>query len=211
MRTEFIGGGLIPETVESPLMATPSEWMVPEYVDFRPYVLPASNQGRIPACAGYATAGYAEVLNWRMHDSYDQVDGVKIYQEAKTFDGIAGDGTTLSAAVKAAKNLTLLPENYNVRIVKTKSQLQYAMHRYGVVIGAFFISDGWNSTDSQGYIQEGNTTGLGGHAVLINYYDQKGIGWQNSWGNEWGDEGWGFMSWSEWEREFIHAAVIERD
>ncbi len=211
MITGYNGGGLILEQhVDDPrlCLSAPEAFTVPEYVDSRPYCLPASNQGDSPHCAGYATAGYIEVVNWKNTSVAHQVDGDKIYVKAKTIDGMNGDGTSLTAAITGAELLGYIGKINRISTVGSRRAVQYALHKYGVCIAGFMIDSGWNSASSRtGYI--GNQSeSLGGHAVLLCWYDSEGVGFQNSW-KDWGVKGFGRMTWAQFENQFMYAVVLE--
>ena len=73
------------------------------------------------------------------------------------------------------------------------------------------ITDDWNMADKDtGLIGVWNAANkIGGHAVLLCWYDDKTVGWQNSWGTEWGCGGFGRMSWDQFEEQFLYAVVLE--
>lgn len=206
----FVGGGLVKEELKEPALQIAMGTTLPRYIDSVPFCIPASNQGNKPSCAGQATAGYIEVHNYRKTHHQKQVDGLAIYREAKRIDGDGGDGTTLTAAIQAAKNLDLI-EFTNLRTISRRSQLQYAMLTHDVVIAGFMITDNWNHVNtSDGWIEQNGATDLGGHAVLINWYSEDGVGWQNSWGLDWGCQGNGKMGWKQFDQQFMYAVVIEK-
>lgn len=209
--TKFKAGGLVTDEVALAgiqRLAVPSNWTCPAYIDSRPYVLSASNQGQEPACAGFATAGWIEAHNWRTTSVAEQVDGHKIYGEAKTIDGSPKtDGTSLTAAVQAAKNLGLIAER-PLHLLRTFEEIKFALHRHGCVIAGFNITDGWNRTSTKsGYIGYGSQR-LGGHAVLLCYYDKVSLGFQNSWDITWGVQGFGRMTWKQVQDQFLYAVAI---
>jgi len=207
--TSFCGGGLKQEELKDPVLQVSAGVTLPKYIDSRPFCIPASDQGNKPSCAGFATAGYIEVRNYRKTHQQKQIDGLDIYREAKRIDGDNAAGTQLTSAVQAAKNLELI-EYTNMRVIQTKAQLQFAMLTHDIVIAGFMINDNWNHVDSKtGEIEQNGASSLGGHAVLINYYDQSSVGWQNSWG-PWGYQGFGKMSWFQFDKQFMYAVIIEK-
>lgn len=213
MKSKFKGGGLVVEekkNISLSAVKAPSKFTAPSYIDSRPYCLEASNQGAESSCAGFSMAGYIEVYNWKNTHIQEQIDGQSIYMEAKKLDGNPlQEGTTLSAAIEAAKKKNLISAKLKTRIIENKKDVQYALHRYGVCIAGFIITEDWNTVDTKtGYIARRDSTKLGGHAVLLCWYDSMGVGWQNSWGN-WGAKGFGRCRWDQFEDQFIYAAVLE--
>lgn len=195
-----------------PILGAPVDFTVPEWVDSRPLCLPSSNQGPESSCAGYATAGFIEVNNWKKTGVQTQVDGSLIYKKAKEIDGQPkSDGTTLTKAVLAAKILGLLPEKQNVRVVQSRLDVQFALHKYGVCIVGFNITDEWDQVGKlTGFIANNeNHVVRGGHATLLCYYDSLGVGWQNSWDVTWGVKGFGRMSWPQFDEQFMYGVVLE--
>ena len=130
-QSNFKAGGLIPSRLSNVMgaMKTPSDFMAPRKLDFRDMCIQTSNQGKTPHCAGYATAGYIEVLNWQINHYPKQIDGDAIYAEAKKIDGDNGDGTTLDAAITAALNMKLIkgkPKYINNVI----DEVKFAIHQH---------------------------------------------------------------------------------
>jgi len=214
MKTNFKAGGLhierhvVSEDPRMNLMA-PQNFSVPEYIDSRPYCLSASNQGSMPHCAGYATAGYIEVQEWKKTGIASQVDGDKIYRKAKEIDGSLESGTSLTAAITGAEMLGYLGAGLRQRTITTKRDVQFALHKHGVCIAGFQITRGWNDTSAKtGFIGESNEA-IGGHGVLICWYDKIGPGIQNSWDLSWGVNGFGRMTWKQFDDQFIYAVVLE--
>jgi len=42
---------------------------------------------------------------------------------------------------------------------------------------------------------------------MLLFYDNEGIGWQNSWG-DWGIDGFGRMTWAQFDRQFMYGVVL---
>ncbi len=218
MKTHYKGGGLRIEDPRLDLavgLAVAPDFTVPPYVDGRPYCIETSNQGAEPSCAGFTTAGYIEVINWRRTGIKKQVDGQRIYVAAKQMDGDDNPGTSLSQAVRAAQYLQLLDLAQHLSVIRTRRQMEFALHKIGVCIAGFNITEDWNNVNEKtGYIGDGAGDSIGGHAVLISYYDDKCVGWQNSWGLSWGSQekhsrGFGRMTWVQFAEQFLYAVVLE--
>jgi len=211
--TEYPGGDLIVEEnilEECPPLSAPDNFTVPKYLDNRPYCLAPSNQGNLPHCAGYSTAGYVEVHNWRTRHVAEQVDGDAIYLKAKEIEGNDRDGTTLTAACAAAQSLGHIPADASVRVIKTMRDVQFALHTHLACIAGFMITKDWNRIDQEtGFIHTEYPQKIGGHAVLLCWYDEHSVGGQNSWGMNYGYQGFFRLTWEQFNRQFLYAAVIE--
>jgi hypothetical protein len=182
---------------------------VPRYCDATCYVLPTSNQGNEPACAGYATAGAVEVRRWRFEDQYAQVDGLNIYRRAKLLDGLTGDGTTVLAAIKAAQALHLLPEDLPLFGVppKDRNAAKYAVHRFGGFIATWYAREDW-AVKGQPFVGTLGSAVLGPHAVWMCGYDEHTIWLQNSWGEETGWHGLQKVLWSGFDADFLGGVAL---
>ncbi|OHD25567.1 MAG: hypothetical protein A2Y38_07990 [Spirochaetes bacterium GWB1_59_5] len=167
------------------------EYIVPAHIDRRPEMLPPSNQGVFPHCAAYAMAGVLEYHNWKW-GTYGQIDPLPIYKRAKEIDGLGGgDGTTLEAVLQAAQVLGLM-HNLNpdsVREVSSPNDVKQALHRYGVLLAAFAVTDEWSYAQPDGWIPDGGRN-VGGHAVcLVGYSTAETPHWYGI-QNSWGGQGW---------------------
>jgi len=210
--TAFKGGGLQPELIEclGTQLSAPRDFSVPRYVDSRPYMLPSDNQGNFPACAGYAMAAWIEAHNWWNTNVAQQVDALALYRRAKELDGGVGEGTTFQSIIQSAKDLRFVPEASKARFLRTASDVKFAMHKHRICLGGFDITTEWNEVDSEtGFIANKRGSSLGGHAVLICWYDEVSVGFQNSWSMDWGDKGFGRMTWEQFEKQFLYGAVVE--
>ena len=75
-------------------------------------------------------------------------------------------------------------------------------------IAGFKITDGWYVPNADYTIKSGRTP-LGGHAVLVCGYDEKGVYIQNHWGKDWGAKGFGILPWSLYERQLMQICWLE--
>lgn len=210
-QTHFRAGGVLPEPATLAAAApAPGDFEAPLYIDSRPYCLPASDQGFAPACAGFATAGFIEVQRWKETGRRQQLDGLAIYREAKKLDGIPdADGTYVSAAIEAAAALDLVRTPQLAELGRNRGQVKYALHRHDVAIGVFEICEAWNRADTvTGWIDSVPGLSQGRHAVLICWYDERGIGWQNSWAPDWGCNGFGRMTWAHFDRQWQYGVTF---
>lgn len=186
--------------------AVPATFRVPNYVDCMCYYLPASNQGETPHCAGYATAGVIEQRRWRLEDIYQQIDGDDVYEAAKEHEGNSAEGTTLEFATEGAKTLGLLPKETQFEVITTPEQAKYAVHRFGGFLAGFQITEAWMTPEAEGHIKDSQNI-IGGHAVVVVYYDKDGVGIANSWGESWGWNGFGRLSWNQFDQQFMYGLI----
>jgi hypothetical protein len=79
------------------------------------------------------------------------------------------------------------------------TDMHAAISETGVIFASALANPGWYKTDANGNIPE-PTFGQekSGHAFLIVGYDEKGFWIQNSWGKTWGKNGFGHLSYSQW-------------
>jgi hypothetical protein len=211
-KTTFKAGGLRFDTpfVHRNYLAAPPRFIAPRSLDFRDMCITTSDQGATPHCAGFATAGYLEVQNWRTLHYPQQVDGDAIYAAAKKLDNLPGDGTTLQAAARAAHVLGIASGDA-LDVPGSREALKFAIHQYCVCACGFNVTDDWNSAAYDGTIPDNGSRAVpqGGHAVLCCGYNQDGIYIQNSWGFKWGLYGFGFLSWPQFDRQFVSGIVIK--
>lgn len=211
-KTNFQAGYLklkdIPLSASNTLSA-PQKFVAPRKLDFRDMCIATSNQGTTPHCAGYSTAGFIEIQNWRKKHYPEQVDGDRVYKKAKEYDSYEGDGTTLDCAVKAALELGLIKGKEKF-ISRSKSAVQFAIHEFSACIAGFLITDEWNYCHKNGRISnfKDKARDLGGHAVLICGYDPYGPFIQNSWGTSWGLHGFCHLSWKQFKKQFMSGVCI---
>jgi hypothetical protein len=216
-KTDFEAGGLIltpPELprdfIEVKALRANSQFVAPAKIDFRDMCLPSNNQYQTPHCAGYATAGFCELVHWRTKHFPQQLDGDAIYAEAKKIDGKPQvQGTWLWSATQAAINLGFI-QGEGRDVPANKENVQFAIHQYGICIAGFNITEDWNFVDKNtGRIK--NTPGSktrGGHAVDVVGWDDYGFILQNSWGEEWGIKGFATLSWEQFSNQLMYARVI---
>jgi len=220
-------GGLLEEPTprgDSELLTVPNQFIAPRRIDSRDMCLSASNQHQEPSCAGYTTAGYIEFYNWKTYHYPSQINGDGIYAEAKRIDNNTHPGTTLKSAADAALNLKLIsgtpkyvdfPAVNNSTLSRKEKRalsIKFALHKYGVVLSGFMITDDWDWVDKKtGMIRNsGDKAQLkGGHAVLLCGFDDNGVYIQNSWSDGWGHYGFATLSWDQYDTQMMKAMVIE--
>lgn len=195
------------------LSLAPAGYRPPLAVDLKRQLLPSSNQGRTSMCAAYTMAGWLEFWNWKLRGVCQQIDPEPIYARAKQIDGLGGgDGTTLEAVFQAAQDLNLMSAvaQESVREIATAEEVKEALHRHGVVLTGFQITEGWLRAKPDGWIESGGML-LGGHAALTCAFssveDPEWFGVQNSAGVEYGWNGFCRMSRTQFDQEFMYGLV----
>lgn len=216
-RTNYGGGGLLAPMglVHHPNLLKTPNFLAPKYQDHTPCCMPADDQGQTSKCAAYAMAGLLEVYNWMKKRVPEAYAPDPIYARAKAIDGNDFPGTYLESVFSAAKDLGHLKQDAEMVILRSLYDVKFALFEYDVCLAGFHITEGWNNTNTKtGWI--GNEPrGLGGHAVLLNWYcdyghQDDGVGWTNSWGlDNWGLEGKGRMRIPQFREQFMYGLAIK--
>jgi C1A family cysteine protease len=122
-----------------------------------------------------------------------------------------GRGPLLKALPLAAQDLELMAQ-VDVDSIRdiSKGELQQALHRYGVVLAGFRITDKWSAASADGWIAPGGTE-IGGHAVVLCGYSQidtpPWYAFQNSWGEGQGWRGFNRMTPEVFNQQFDYGLV----
>lgn len=126
------------------------------------------------------------------------------------------DGTFLECAIRAAFELGGIESSKieigflkNDHTPNTIEQMKFLVHKYDFVHAGFMIQDSWYSCNNRDFYIDCTGRNLGGHAVIIPYYDKEGVGIQNSWSKAWGSKGFGILRWNDFLRNFIYACYIK--
>lgn len=208
----------VPENLDSlpVLSAGSSKYVAPVEYDCRGLCTKTENQGSLPYCAAYTCTNWAENQLWKLTDIPTEIDPVKVYKYAKTIDGDPnGEGTTLTAVLqylldkgifdKKECKIKVIPNNSN-----SINAVKYALHKFGSILGAFNCTEEWytinrNKTTITG---KGNYRVCGGHAVELCGYTKQCAIIHNSWGNSFGLDGFCYITWEEFTREWLYGAVL---
>ena len=216
----FVPGGLkVPkELKKSRLFCAAKNFQAPKELILIGYCVPVDDQGQLPWCAAYSAANYAENLLWRKRGYHQEINPAPLYNYAKSIDGDPnGDGTYLECTLEA-----LLKYGYfdsSVCKIKTigggtfgnnsaLNDIKYAIHKYGVVMAGFNITDEWFNP-KKGVVCGGGSS-RGGHAVLIVGYDEDGVLIQNSWGASYAHDGFVYLTNRAFDEQFMYAAFLTR-
>lgn len=190
---------------------------VPDAIDNRCYCTAIEDQGAKPWCAAYTAAAFAENVLWRRDGKIKQIEPDWIYAYAKKHDGDPnGDGTTLDCVLGALLNKGVFGKDCKIRTVgrgwtgTDVEDVKAAIHRFGCFLGGFNITEEWYDLSRKGVE---NVTGkasnsLGGHAVLVCGYNAGGVWIENSWGKNWGKDGFGFIEWVAFRKQFMYGTVL---
>lgn len=194
----------------APLASPPisSDTPIPNRIDRRDEMLPASDQRATSECAAYSLAGIIESKVWRDTGVFKQIYPAPIYAEAKKHDDRPGPGTTLDAALKAAVALGLMAAPKEVFAIFDRESYYRALHRYGFAHLAFNITDAWSEPSASGWLREdAHLPLIGGHAVAGCGYHRATGGWnaiQNSWSDGVGWHGFMRMKHAQFDRQFMY-------
>lgn len=219
----FINGGLkIPEKMlKRDAFRAAKTFSAPKKLDLSGYCTPVENQGNLPYCAAYSASSFAENILWRKNHFHEDIDPVPLYKYAKTIDGDPkGAGTYLECTLEALlhykyfdpiackiKTFGGKPYGSNTGI----DDMKFAIHRYGICMAGFAITSEWFSP--RGNIIRGSSSAAsqGGHAVVVCGYDDADGGVfkiMNSWGNMYAENGFVYITYKEFEKEFIYAGLM---
>ncbi len=170
------------------------------------------NQGNTPHCCAYSWVHVLEdgpviqdIVNGRPKPMFAPD---KYYRECKKLDGLPknSEGTTIRAGAKVAQNLRLISE---YRWANSIDEMVDALLIFGPIIAGTHWYSGMNSYNSNGLM---NVSGrnLGGHAYVINGVDtdRELFRVKNSYGKSWGKDGYGYISFSDFDTLLDRGADI---
>jgi hypothetical protein len=219
MTTLHHGGGLHLHPTAQPLSArprldVPDDWDCPVRLDNSGYCTPLESQGHWPWCAAYSMNQLLQASFWREFHRKVDFPEEYTYREAKTQDGIKGDGTTLNAVMNAVEGhdfgVGYLPR-FEPKGLYSLEDVLFAIHTYGIVMVGLQITKGW---DSAGLTKDGmigpDPTKCGGHAVLNSSYDlDLGHIWgPNWWTLQWGQKGFWKMTLDQFRAQFAYGCAM---
>jgi len=169
------------------------------------------NQGSNPICVPCAISAF---INWSINvdNNYDtktdhNVDVKSIYN-SRTTPG--NTGMTFKDAFKFIRNNGVKTNigNYNIdEYFRLGSiiQLKQALICNGPCLGALPV---YNDIRNDFWYERPGDSFLGGHAIAIVGYNQKGFLIRNSWGKRWGDKGYTLLEYDEFESFYEIWSVI---
>ncbi|MFD1874294.1 N-acetylmuramoyl-L-alanine amidase [Hymenobacter bucti] len=189
------------------------------------YGVPVLDQGREGACTGFALATVANYLLGQRAQPCQPVSAHMLYAMARRYDEWEGEGyegSSARGAIKGWHKHGVCTEqewggNDVPRLTGTLAQaagrcplgayfrvnhkdlvsMHNALAEVGVLYATCIVHNGWQQIGTDGLIKAG-TTRLGGHAVAIVGYDERGFWLQNSWGPAWGHRGFAHLTYDDW-------------
>lgn len=189
----------------------------PIQIDNRQLCAPTDDQGSEQSCAAFSIANICESIIWKKTGKLVNLDAHQIYAGAKLIDGSKNsDGTYLECAIKSAFKLGGFDSSkieigflYNDGTDQTVERMKFLIHKYDFIHAGFTIQSGWYSCTNENYVINCSGEELGGHAVVIPYYDKDYIGIQNSWSQNWGSKGFGLMKWNDFKKNLMYACYVK--
>jgi len=166
-----------------------------------PFKLPIKNQGREPACVGYACSTIKDFLELKEQNEIE-FDGLWIYKKAKEIDNMPNfKGTYFRAGLKVLQKFGAKPlngkeedaEKYKIggytKVESNFESIKEAIYRFGPVLVGFKGSNqGWRNARIRPPKFGEKTWGHG--VALALGYTKNLIIIHNSWGENRGDKGY---------------------
>lgn len=189
--------GYIPSVIDGTerVFSAPKVVNLPKEYSFRPYMAPVIDQGYLSICVPCSVSAY---LNWKENlkdgnPKDNKIALMDIYNSKTT----EGEGMTFKDALHylrhngvESKEGILSINSYG--LVRSIVGLKYALVSNGPCVGALKVY-----SDLPNFWDNNTGTFLGGHAISIVGYDEKGFIIRNSWGTSWGDKGYTHMDYDE--------------
>lgn len=159
------------------------------------------DQGISPHCCAYAWLHVIEdgpVIQDRLPNYRSPIiKPEKFYNQCKLIDGLPGKGTTIRAGAKVAQDLGLVSE---YRWAKSIQDVVDALTLFGPVIaGTHWYKD--MDRPTRGVMRASGEL-ISGHAYVLNGVNliTKQFRIKNSSGKNWGDRGYGYISFSDFDK-----------
>lgn len=199
-----------PKSLEGrPRLAVPPRFQPPITVGNWEYLMAPENQGSHPWCAAFSGCSYLQGLHWITFGYPVQFDEERLYRAAKAIDGDANDGTALESIIAAAQQANystrtdLPPPVIKAHLTTKATDLPWIVHQHYFAIIGMQIDEGWMSPRSPDMLITPKGSVLGGHAVLVDWYnlEKERIGGPNWWadsGSRWS------MSMSDFAKQFVY-------
>lgn len=193
----------------------PQTGVYPFKIDNRQLCTPTEYQGDKPYCVGYSCAQLMEAVVWKYTGKLVNMDAAQIYAKAKEKDGKIGVGGTyvdlgLNCAVKICPE-KIIKDWFMVRTTRdhSPSVLKRLLHMNDLCIAGFKINENWYYVNGPEYLIQAGGPSLGGHAVLVCGYDEKGVYIQNHWGRDWGAKGFAILPWDLYHQQLMQLCWFE--
>jgi hypothetical protein len=186
---------------------TPAQFQPPERVGNWEYFLTPEEQGQLPWCAAYAECSILQAAAWRsrLYGYPVQFDEEALYAGAKAIDGDHKDGTSLESVMDAARQLKNVARIEAVE-ADSDEDIPWIIHQFGAALVGMMIDEGWNHARSEDGLIAPWGKELGGHAVVVTWYDKpkRRVGGPNWWGKRWGMSGYWSMNMSDFAHQFVY-------
>jgi hypothetical protein len=207
----FIGGLITSRSkVFKKAIKTPSNFEAPETIDNSEYISYVQNQGNLPECAARSQASILDATYWRTKNFKCKTDAHKLYMRSKIIEGNGEQkGVSLESVLEAVESESFMEsgEKPSVKneVVELTEDIPYIIHKYGFLLAGLMITDAWYTPTYTGKIRDGGNE-IGQHAVVVVGYSKPCglVKILNSWGDSWGDYGYCYLTFEEFDREFIY-------
>ena len=208
----FVGGLTMSKSkiMGKKAIKAPSNFEAPEIIDNSEYISYIQNQGQLPECAARSEASILDATYWRANNFKCKTDAHKLYMQSKIIEGTVGkDGVSLESVLEAVKSESFIESgdkpSVKSEIVESIDDLTYAIHKYGFLLAGLMITDAWYTPTYTGKIRDDGNE-IGQHAVVVVGYSKPCglVKILNSWGDSWGDYGYCYLTFEEFDREFIY-------
>lgn len=206
-----VGGGLIFKDTLQAALRTPSseQWLPPRQLENAAFLTPLENQGYNPWCAAYTMMSVLAASRWMATGQIVEFSERICYEKSKAIDGIAGDGTTLTAVISVAQNVDCSGGKAPVPRIKpflitSLDDFKFGIHHCGFVLAGFRITEGWKYIDGKGRIGSDRRP-LGGHAITGTGFSdkQRSTTFGNWWGTSVGLGGFVKLTYDEFDEQFM--------
>lgn len=218
---QMIGVKRMPE-YQTPIMLWADSDVVPQSHLTR-FVIPTDNQHHFPACAGFATANWVEIMLRKTHGHAilkpgEQIDGMAIWRKARRMfwahEPVDSGGLFMDQGFRAAVALGILPQDTVVEMVNLGvADLSRKLCDQPVLQGTT-VSKAWSDPNPQNGHITFAVPEPGGHATcIIGVLEQENnhfILFQNSWGERWGWHGYGMLRSDLWARNLLGPLATAR-
>lgn len=202
----------------------------PDTLDYRTDLPPAWDQGREGACSAFAAAGMKQWQEFKDYGLTEELSKFFVYnlRSNKPSSGMYPRNTMgilQKHGIPQKKSFNriwmelsempkeVIEEALNHRIsgyarVNTIDGLKKSLYKNGPNYGAFPV---YKTSGEFWKPSFGKTTIIGGHAVAIVGYTEKGFIIRNSWGTNWGDNGHIVYPYTDWGSHMEIWSTIDAD
>lgn len=194
---------------------TPATFQPPRRLGNWEYFLKSENQYQNPWCAAFGMCAILQAGVWRILGYPVQFNEERCYRTAKAIDGNAEDGTYLESVIEAANRVNLAESDIPQSIVTGQktyeaNDIPWLLHQCGAILIGMNISEGWLKPRAEDSLIRHDGADLGGHCVVVNWYNLDDDGGRVGGPNWWGDGGeWWTMTLADFHKEFTYGFGIK--